>query len=45
MLVNLTKDEIKKIVFWLKFTEDKELSEKLESLIEVCTCKEDKEES
>tara|TARA_B100001250_G_C19077452_1_gene477014 strand:+ start:89 stop:256 length:168 start_codon:yes stop_codon:yes gene_type:complete len=40
MLVNLTKDEIKKIVFWLKFTEDKDLSEKLEPLIEVCTCKE-----
>ena len=40
MLVNLTKDEIKKIVFWLKFTEDKDLGEKLEPLIEVCTCKE-----
>ncbi len=45
MLVDLTKDEIKKIVFWLKFTEDKELGEKLEPLIEICTCKEDKEEN
>ena len=41
----LDKDEIKKIVFWLKFTEDKELGEKLEPLIEICTCKEDKEEN
>ena len=45
MLVNLTKDEIKKIVFWLKFTEDKDLSEKLEPLIEVCTCKEVEDEA
>ncbi len=41
MLVNLSKEEIKKIVFWLNFTEDKPLAEKLEPLLEQCTCKED----
>jgi hypothetical protein len=41
MLVNLSKKELEKIVFWLKFTEDKDLGEKLEPLIKQCTCKED----
>ena len=41
MLVNLSKKELEKIVFWLKFTEYKDLGEKLEPLLEQCTCKED----
>ena len=41
MLVNLSKKDLEKIVFWLNFTEDKPLAEKLEPLIKQCTCKED----
>ena len=40
MLVNLTKDELKKIIWWLDMTTDKPLADKLRPILKQCTCKE-----
>ena len=40
MLVELNKEELKKIVFWLDFTTDKPLADKLRPILKQCTCKE-----
>jgi hypothetical protein len=41
MLVDLSKEELKKIVFWLDMTTDKPLADKLRPILKQCTCKED----
>ena len=45
MLINVTKDELKKIIFWLDFTTDKPLADKLRPILEACECQQQKETS
>ena len=45
MLINLTKDELKKIIWWLDMTTDKPLADKLRPTLEACECQQQKETS
>tara|TARA_B100000700_G_scaffold6146_1_gene6563 strand:- start:316 stop:462 length:147 start_codon:yes stop_codon:yes gene_type:complete len=45
MLVNLTKDELKKIIWWLDMTTDKPLADKLRPTLDACECQAQKKTS